>query len=143
MRNAARKALFYDPKQRFTGIFLGGTLASLGLLLLLDNLEIVRVEDVWRLWPVLLIGWGIAHMKEARTPTGFVWGGLVSGIGAALILSSLRLLDFDLGWNLVWPLLLVGVGLSLLLHDIDGHSRSKQPADAMRLSKPHRPGDFS
>ena len=137
MRNEVRKALLIDPKQRFTSLFLGGTLATFGLLLLLDNLEILRINDLWRLWPVLLIGWGVAHMIEARTPTGFVWGGLIAGIGGALIFSGLGLLTLDIGWNLVWPLLIVGVGLSLLLKDIDDVAAPK------RLARSQRPPDFN
>jgi hypothetical protein len=145
MQNEARKALLNKRTQRFTGIFLGGTVVSLGLLLLLDNLEIIRVDEVWRLWPILLIGWGLAHTTEARTPTSFVWGGLVMAIGVALILSGLGILYVGIGWNLIWPLLIVGVGLSLLLQEIDANPAAKQSGDAraMGLSKSQRPGDFS
>jgi predicted membrane protein len=78
---------------------------------------IVRVHDVWRFWPVLLIVYGVSRILESHAPAGYVWGGVVTLAGALLLLDNLDIVVFD--FNLIWPLLLIAFGLSMLLRSID------------------------
>jgi len=100
-----------------SGILVGGVIVIIGLLLLLDNLGIVRFHDVWRYWPVLLIVWGGARCLEATSPSGYVRGGLAVLIGSLILLDNLEILIFD--FNLIWPLLLIGFGVSMLARSIE------------------------
>lgn len=103
-----------------SGIVLGALIVGVGLIILLDNLRIVRVYDLWRFWPVILIGFGISKILESRQPGGQVWGGLMVLIGAAFLLDNLHILifDFDLS-QLIWPLAVIGFGVFMLLRAID------------------------
>ena len=109
------------------GIVLGGLIVIIGLLILLDNMGIVRVHDVWRYWPVLLIVFGVSRILESHAPAGYIWGGVVTLAGALILLDNLDIVVFD--FNLVWPLLLIAFGLSMLLRSME-RKRSLATASA-------------
>lgn len=99
---------------------LGALIVGVGLIILLDNLGIVRVYDIWRFWPVILIGFGISRILESRHPGGQVWGGLMVLIGAAFLLDNLHILVFDFDVSqLIWPLAVIGFGVFMLLRAMD------------------------
>ena len=64
------------------GMLIGGLIVIIGLLILLDNMGIVRLHDIWRYWPVLLIMLGVSKVVESRSPSGYVWGGVITSDGA-------------------------------------------------------------
>ncbi|MGD0298242.1 MAG: DUF5668 domain-containing protein [Bryobacteraceae bacterium] len=103
-----------------SGIVVGALIVAIGLIILLDNLGIVRVYDIWRFWPVILIGFGISRILESRGPGGQVWGGLMVLVGAAFLLDNLHILifDFDVS-HLIWPLAVIGFGVFMLLRAMD------------------------
>lgn len=67
-------------------IFWGMLLVIIGLLILLDNLNIVEVhfDNLWAYWPLLIVGWGVSLLNIKGT-----WWSLVS---ALLLIGSLGLL---------------------------------------------------
>jgi hypothetical protein len=99
------------------GMVVGALIVAIGLLILLDNMGIFRVHDVWHYWPVLLIVFGVSKILEARAAAGYVWGGVLTLAGALLLLDNLDIVVID--FNFVWPLLLIAFGLSMLLRSID------------------------
>lgn len=101
------------------GIFFGAIVVAVGSLLLLDNLGIVRFHDVWQYWPVLLVAYGVSRIVDSRTPSGWVWGGVVALIGAFLLLDTLDIIVFN--FAVVWPLLLIAFGLSVLVRAMEGN----------------------
>ena len=107
------------------GIVFGGLLAIIGLLILLDNLGIVVVRDVWQYWPVLVIFYGLSRAIASQAAAGLLWGGAIALVGGLLLLDSLniRLYIFDhrvrVSFDTLWPLLLVAFGLSILFGAVD------------------------
>lgn len=103
-----------------SGIVVGALIVAIGLVILLDNLGIVKVYDIWRFWPVILIGFGVSRVLESRHPGGQVWGGLMVLVGAAFLLDNLHILifDFDVS-HLIWPLAVIGFGVFMLLRAMD------------------------
>ncbi|MBZ5591778.1 MAG: cell wall-active antibiotics response protein [Acidobacteriia bacterium] len=109
------------------GIIIAILIIAAGVLLFLDNLGLFHVYDIWRLWPVALIAVGLSKMFESQGPGGRVWAGMVMAAGVLFLLDNLGV--WHVGWNLIWPLALVGVGITMLLHaferkdlpDIGGH----------------------
>lgn len=97
------------------GIFFGAIVVAIGCLLLLDNLGIVRFHDIWQYWPVLLIAFGVSRVIESRTPSGWVWGGMVTLVGAFFLLRNLDILPFDFDFAVVWPVILIAIGISVLI----------------------------
>ena len=112
-RREARRA----GRSRSGGIVFGAVIVAAGLILLLDNLGILHAHDVWKYWPVALIAAGVARIVESRRPGALVWGGVMAGVGALLLLDRLNILDFDA--RLFWPLIIIGVGVTMLLRSLD------------------------
>jgi len=99
------------------GFFAGAIIVAVGLFLLLDNLGIVRFHDVWQYWPVILIVWGVSHIFSSRGPAGYAWGGVIAFIGALLLLDNLDIIFFNL--HLIWPMIIIAVGVGMLLHAME------------------------
>lgn len=102
------------------GIFVGGIIIAVGLSLLLDNLGIIRLHDIWQYWPVLLIVWGVSHILTRNTGPGYIWGGVVALVGALLLLDNLDILYFNV--HLIWPMIIIAAGVGMLLHALE-HQR--------------------
>ena len=100
------------------GLIGGLILAGIGVLLLLDNLGILPVQDIWDYWPVILI---VVGLSRAATACG--WGGRVFGsalifAGAVFLLHNLGYLHGD-PWNFFWPVILIAVGMGMLARSLD------------------------
>lgn len=102
-----------EPPPRRARPFLPGLLvAALGVVFLLDNLDVIDSGRILRFWPLILILAGARHLWEARDRGAALWGAVLSGAGGLLLLEALDLVDFDV-WDL-WPLVLVAIGLRML-----------------------------
>ncbi len=104
---------FRGPRRHGLGsIILGLAVLIAGLLLTLDNFDVVDASEYFHLWPVILILVGLSHLARPevsrRVGAGLVW----IAIGTVLLLDNLGLITFDV-WDL-WPLVLVFAGLSIL-----------------------------
>jgi len=102
----------------FGGAFVGLIVVGIGVLLLLQNLGIVIVDDLWDYWPVILIVFGLMKVLHAWGFAGRVAGGIVMFVGAVFLLRNLGLIHGNV-WNLFWPVILIGIGLALLLRAFD------------------------
>jgi len=95
---------------------IGAALVALGVLLLLSNTNVVNLDWGWDFvktwWPVLLIVWGLWDLVSG----GFrfrVWPIVLLLLGIGFQLSALGLWQWD--FSVIWPALIVIVGLSILL----------------------------
>ena len=93
-------------------LVLGGFIVIAGVFLLLDNMGIVRVEHIWRFWPVFLIGLGLSRILSSSGIQSKVLGGIIVGGGVLFLLDNLGI--YDLNFNLVWPVAVIGFGLFTL-----------------------------
>ena len=101
-------------KSGLSGVSLvGAALVFLGAMFLLENLGLLGSDPnlVGTYWPVLLIGlglWGLfdAGLRFRLFPT------TLAALGVAFLLSNLGLWDW--AGNLLWPAVLIVVGLALL-----------------------------
>ena len=106
----------FRHRRRFTARILPGLLiAGLGVLLVLNNLDVYQLGGLERYWPLLLVAFGIHRVLDpSRRGRGLGAVFLAAGIG--LQLSKLDLLSFHLAdLKLYWPLILVGLGLYQLI----------------------------
>lgn len=130
----ARSAQNTTFRSGFGGAFIGLILAGIGVLLLLQNLGIIVVEDLWDYWPVILIVLGLLKVFSAWGTVGRMWGGLIAVIGGVFLLRNLGILPHNI-WSLFWPAILIAVGLGLLLRAFDPGSgwaaRSWHPPGAL------------
>lgn len=99
---------FYD-----TSKFLwGGLLLIIGTVLLLDNLDVIYIGELWDHWPFVVVAIGVARFLEARTTKARGEGLWWIFIGLWLYASVFHV--FGLRFSTSWPLLLVGVGASMI-----------------------------
>jgi predicted membrane protein len=101
-------------KSSVPGILPALVVIGIGVLFLLNNLNIFFVHDIWRFWPGILIAIGLVKMVDSATPSGRVMGGILAGAGGLFLADNLGFLN--LSWESFWPLVLIGAGVLMLWH---------------------------
>ncbi len=109
---------------------LGALIVAIGSILLLNNLGIFVLGDLWRYWPVILIAAGVAKIAECARPSAMVGGALFAGTGTFLLLRNLDILVLDI--HVVWPVLLIGLGVAMLIKALE------EPFRLANSERPHR-----
>lgn len=111
-------------RSRASGIVLGFTVMAIGVILLLENLDLIRIHEFWRLWPLILVGIGLARLVDGPGLAGRMCGAVLAVVGGILLVGNLGYLPIDAG--LVWPTLLIAVGVVLLIRDLDRDHRANR-----------------
>ena len=103
--------MFRQRRRLAAGVLPGLLIAGLGVLLVLNNLDVYQLGGLERYWPLLLVAFGIHRVLDpSRRGRGL--GVIVLVAGIWLQLSKLDLLSFHLAdLKLYWPLILVAIGL--------------------------------
>ena len=68
-------------KRNIPGIVPALVVIGIGVLFLLNNLNIFFMHDIWRFWPVILIAAGLAKMVDSPYSNGKLTGGILIGRG--------------------------------------------------------------
>lgn len=90
-------------------LILGLFLVAVGVLVTLDNLDIVDTRVYWRFWPVVLVMIGLARWVSGGRTAGLIW----IAIGSWLLLGKLGLVSVQF-WHL-WPgLIPVIIGVTFI-----------------------------
>src|SRR5690554_3981355 len=105
-----------------TSFIWGIVIILIGVGLLLNNLGITNLdigELISTYWPVIFIIWGldiIIDRNSRKIKSNFIFGAILFILGFAIIGRNLNLFyfDFSLLWNIIWPLILILVGISIL-----------------------------
>ncbi|MEP0821746.1 MAG: hypothetical protein HRF44_02760 [Ignavibacterium sp.] len=109
----------------------GAVLLLLGAILLLDNLNIVYLGRAWDHWPLILVAIGVGRLLAAghwRECGSGLWWIL---IGLWLEVSIHRF--WDLGFRESWPILLIGIGTSMVLKSLRrGTQSSTTTSDSLQ-----------
>lgn len=113
-----------DPvPSRITGRTVAGLiLVLLGVVFTLDNFGVIEAGEIFRYWPLLLVGAGLAKLAHARLPEQRVAGSIFVAVGAALLLRNLHVISFHI--RDVWPLVLVFGGAFLVWGSFRARRRS-------------------
>ena len=99
------------------GVIIAILIIGVGVLLFLDNFGLFHIYNVWRYWPVVLIAVGVSKLFDCRGAGGRLWAGMMIAAGVLFLLDALRI--FHVGWHLIWPLALVGLGISMLMKSLE------------------------
>lgn len=96
--------------------FFGVTIAALGGVLLLRNLEIIKF-DSWNLfwgtvWAVGLILAGLTTIISSRKMLTRAWGLLLMAAGVSIGLNAYGIIDVSI-WKIFWPVMLIAIGLTV------------------------------
>ncbi|ARI78095.1 cell wall-active antibiotics response protein LiaF [Halobacillus mangrovi] len=108
-------------KKGFLNVLLAIALVSIGVLLLLSNLDVISLEMSlsWEnIYPVLLLGIGLKMWLDALLKSGGSWilGSFLTILGALLLLDRFEVIVFELGDVLrLWPLLFIYIGFAIFL----------------------------
>ncbi len=105
----------------------GAILIGLGVIYTLDSFGVLYAGHVFRYWPLILVGVGIAKFSQARLPAQRTGGIVLVLIGVSLLLWTLNVYWFRARY--VWPVLLLLVGGSLIWQAI-AHRQSPFAAGA-------------
>jgi hypothetical protein len=97
-------------------LVIGLLVLSLGVLFLLNNLGYADAHDWFRFWPVIIVALGAVKLFHARHAGAALGASFWILAGTWLLLNKLNIvkLEFWRALLLYWPLLLVGVGLSIV-----------------------------
>jgi predicted membrane protein len=114
-------------------LIIGLFLAVLGVLMTLDNLDIVNADVYLRYWPVVLIAVGLIKLNDAAARS-FAVAAIVAG--ALLLAWNTRWLRFSI-FDL-WPLLLIGAGVVIIMQAVRGGDATASQGNAWYAVLSHR-----
>jgi hypothetical protein len=99
-------------EQRF---ILGSFILAIGVLTLIDKLNIFETRDILQFWPLIFIFIGTVKLTKAYTTMDHIMGGGFVLVGAVMILNKLGITHFYIrDW---WPLLIIMVGFLVIFKD--------------------------
>jgi len=91
----------------------GIALSVFGVLLALDNADVIEASQYFRYWPVALMAMGGALILQAREGSNSIGGMILVAAGGWLLLNTLDIIDIGL-WDVFWPLALILIGANLI-----------------------------
>lgn len=103
----------------------GGILILLGILFVLDNFGLIDAGYVFDYWPLILVAVGLGKALEPRQPSERVWGWILMGVGALLLLRTLDIMPIR--FRDIWPLILVAIGARLVWQAFGRRSQAQAP----------------
>lgn len=117
-----------QPRFRITPrVILGVTIVVIGLLAALDVLDVLRVGNVMRFWPLLLIGFGLSNFLGATFRGQRVWGVILLVLGVLILLANLDALDVS--WDFIWPVIIILIGVLVLSRSFGVHRGRSHAGD--------------
>ncbi|MHB0972320.1 MAG: LiaI-LiaF-like domain-containing protein [Thermoanaerobaculia bacterium] len=94
-------------------IIAGIILIAVGIAFTLDSLDMLEIDGVWRFWPLILVAIGLGKLMTPPVPGKPREGYWMLFIGLWLLAAELHI--FGLSYHNSWPILIIGVGISMLL----------------------------
>ncbi len=91
---------------------LGLIIIAVGIVFMLDNMDIIYAGDFLRFWPVLLIIFGVAKVSLSSKNPGQIFGWILILIGSLKLLDVMDFINFRI-WDW-WPIIFIIIGLNFL-----------------------------
>jgi predicted membrane protein len=108
---------------------MGLAIALVGVVLVLDRLNLAVASQILRFWPVAIVLTGGLIFVQSRKVGGGVNGIVVMIIGGWLLLNSLGIVRLRF-WELFWPMILILIGTVLVVQTLKHRSKAAAGADA-------------
>jgi predicted membrane protein len=99
-------------------VILGVLVIGMGLLFLLDNMNIWDFHRAIEFWPMAFILVGVIKLFDTNSSDGYFLGAILILVGVLMIMGRLGLIYFS--WRALWPLMLIALGGSVLYKAITG-----------------------
>ncbi len=103
----------------------GGALILVGVLLLLDQMNIITVD----FWALIFIGAGFIKLLQSGDGSGRLWGALLLAAGVAIELTALGKVRLHL--EQTWPVFVIAAGLILIWRAY------QRPSESGGILSPH------
>lgn len=101
-----------NPTQR---VVIGAFILIIGLLALIDKLNLFEVTHLFQFWPTVFVVIGILKIMQSKNrPSLFLGTGFIA-LGVVMTLNNLGIIDVS--WNEWWPVILIIMGLSIIFKD--------------------------
>jgi predicted membrane protein len=118
---------------RFTPqLFVGLIVIVVGVVMTLDNLEIIDAAKYLRFWPAALIVLGLLKIWHSRDGVGGAFAGFVFVLGGAWLLLEQTAFVRVSFWEM-WPALLVAFGVFLVWQGMSGPRQRSPGGDSNAL----------
>ena len=116
--------------QRFNmnQIFWGVAIILVGFIFLIQNLGLVPGMNFWRYLPILLVFLGLYQLvvNQFRAWIGPV---ILILVGSLLTLATMEIIRWATFGSLIWPIILIIVGLNIILRRSDASSSFSEKFD--------------
>ena len=89
-------------------VVMGAIAIGLGLLFLLDNLDVLDFHNAIHFWPVVFIAIGAVKLWDSQNTGGYLVGGAFITVGVLMILHRMGYIYFSM--RTMWPLILIAMG---------------------------------
>jgi predicted membrane protein len=99
----------FQSKGAKSQMVLGVLVIVMGLLFLLDNLDILDVHRAISFWPMVFIIAGVVKLYDTGTRGGQLVGAALVGLGVLITLDRMDVIDFNV--RTMWPLFFIGFGI--------------------------------
>lgn len=96
-------------------VLLGSIFLIVGVLALLDNLQLFDFRLALNFWPTVLVAFGALKVYQTRTASGYLIGGAMVLAGVLMTLQGFGLLHLEL--RKLWPAFLILAGLLVIFKD--------------------------
>lgn len=122
--------------KRGPNFWLAVILIAVGVLFLLDNLDVLDIGVFWKFWPVILIAVGLTKLTGSNFQDKSSASVLI-GIGLLFLLLKLDILYWHEIWQF-WPLILILIGVSIIFKhknrsESDGSKHSENRVDVVAI----------
>ena len=114
------------------GLFMGGSMMLFGTAFLLEQTGHLGGVSAWQLWPVALIWGGILRLfAQVRCGGNIACALVLLAVGSGLVANNFGVID--LRWSVIWPALLILLGIIIFIATIRTPGRNKSKKDADEL----------
>jgi LiaF transmembrane domain len=103
-------------------LLVGLLIIAVGILFTLDNLGLAEAGRYIRYWPVGLVAVGLLKIWQAREGCGGAFGGFVFTLGGLWLLIE-QTVDVRVGFDDMWPMLMVFLGAYLVWRGVNARER--------------------
>jgi predicted membrane protein len=105
-----------DSQRASSQVILGVLVIGLGVLFLLDNLDILDLHHAIGFWPLALIAAGCVALFGNGPRSGNFVGGVLIAAGVLMILGRMGVLYVS--WSTLWPLVMIALGALVLYRSL-------------------------
>ena len=99
-------------------VILGMLVIGMGLLFLLDNMNIWNFGRALSFWPMAFIVVGVIKLFDTNSSDGVILGSALILVGVLMLLDRLGLVYFS--WRAIWPVMLIALGASVVYRAVSG-----------------------